>query len=50
MTTDEMNKYIDNIKDKDLEKVDTVSGATVSSTALKELLKNVLENYGDNYE
>lgn len=45
---DYINKLLNeqnNIKD-----VDTVSGATVTSTALKKMVINTLEDYGENYE
>lgn len=33
-----------------IKEVDTVSGATVTSTALKKMVINTLEDYGENYE
>jgi major membrane immunogen (membrane-anchored lipoprotein) len=43
--TDKLIKEQDNI-----ENVDTVSGATRTSTALKTMVINTLKDYGENYE
>lgn len=45
-STDYLNELVQN--QKDLETYDTVSGATITSTALKKLLMNTLEDYKEN--
>lgn len=46
------NNYINKLinEQSNLEEVDTVSGATISSTALKKMVINTLEDYEENYE
>ena len=47
LDNDYINKLIN--KQSNLEEVDTVSGATISSTALKKMVINTLEDYEENY-
>lgn len=48
MDADYINKLMK--EQKNIENVDTVSGATITSTAIKKMVINTLEDYGDNYE
>ena len=45
---DYINKLLN--EQNTIKEVDTVSGATVTSTALKKMVINTLEDYGENYE
>lgn len=44
--------YVDNLitNQDNIENVDVVSGATISSKAIKNMLINTMKDYGDNYE
>lgn len=44
--------YVDSLRgnSEDIEKVDTVSGVTISSKAIKTMLLNTLKDYGEKYE
>lgn len=48
MDADYINKLIN--EQNNIINVDTVSGATISSTALKKMVINTLEDYGEKYE
>lgn len=48
MDADYINKLMK--EQNQIENVDTVSGATITSTALKKMVMNTLEDYGEKYE